>query len=64
MKNKKRNIQTETIWGKNIEYKMPYEMAENYCQKLKNKSQWQEYLCTVVNEQFGLLGTCTKVILF
>ena len=50
-----------------VEYKMPKLMAEEY---LKNRSgedkklRPNEYLCKVVNEGFGLLGECTKVILY
>lgn len=50
-----------------IEYKMPEEMAKAYL-KMRNmkesKRNAQEYLCKIVNEEFGLMGHCTRVILY
>lgn len=52
-----------------IEYKMPEALAEQLLKKRKGvagvgKMTPNEYLCYVVNEEFGLLGTCVKVITF
>lgn len=54
-----------------IEYKMPTELAEQLLKKRKGnvsggvgKMTPNEYLCYVVNEEYGLRGTCVKVILF
>lgn len=51
-----------------IEYKMPKEMAQNIL-KTRNKDETNkmkpnEFLCKIVNEQFGLKGYCTKVLLY
>lgn len=51
----------------NIEYKMPEQMAKDYYKKRGDNSAkmtMNEYLCKVVNEEYGLKGKCTKVILF
>ena len=50
-----------------FEYKMPLLMAKNYLRQAKmkdspNSKRGQEYLCRVVNEEFGIKGTCTRVI--
>lgn len=48
-----------------IEYKMPERMAQAYLKMRKGddaKRNPQEYLCKVVNEEFGLKGYCVKVI--
>lgn len=48
-----------------IEYKMPEKMAQTYLKMRKGddaKRNPQEYLCKVVNEEFGLKGYCVKVI--
>lgn len=48
-----------------IEYKMPEKMAKEF---LKNRTEEEkkmhlnDFLCKVVNEQFGLLYNCVKVI--
>lgn len=52
-----------------VEYKMPYELAEQLLKKRKgiagvNKMTPNEYLCYVVNEEYGIRGTCVKVITF
>lgn len=50
-----------------IEYKMPVAVAKTL---LKTRSATElkmrpnEFLCKVVNEQYGLLGNCTKVITY
>lgn len=49
-----------------IEYKMPKKMAQAL---LKNrhgadvKMQPNDYLCKIVNEEFGLKGYCTNVLI-
>lgn len=48
-----------------IEYKMPEKMAQEYLKMRKGddaKRNPQEYLCKVVNEEFGLKGYCANVI--
>ena len=50
-----------------IEYKMPKEMARIILKARKGtdaKMKPNDFLCKYVNEQYGLLGTCTNVILF
>lgn len=47
-----------------IEYKMSKEMAEGFLADRKNKiPNVNEYLCKIVNEQFGLKGYCINVLL-
>ena len=48
-----------------IEYKMPERMAQEYLKSRKGddaKMRPNDYLCKVVNENFGLKGHCVKVI--
>jgi hypothetical protein len=48
-----------------IEYKMPVEMAKTLLKNRKGdeaKMRPNDYLCKIVNEQFGLKGYCTNVI--
>lgn len=55
---------TEIRAGKEFEYKMPLAVYEDIlaeCKKEKGGDA-QAYLCNWVNEQFGLLGTCVRVI--
>ena len=55
------------IIGGTIEYKMPKEMANMYLKTAKGefaKKHPQEYLIKVVNEEFGVKGTCINVITF
>ena len=50
-----------------IEYKMPKEMAEMYLKTAKGefaKKHPKVYLIQVVNEEFGIKGTCINVITF
>ena len=50
-----------------IEYKMPKEMAAMYLKNAKGefaKKHPKEYLIQVVNEEFGVKGTCVNVITF
>lgn len=50
-----------------FEYKMLKEMADAYLKNRKgtdkNKHP-QDYLCQVVNSEFGIKGNCTKVLFF
>jgi hypothetical protein len=49
-----------------IEYKMSRECAEGILKDRKGpeaKIHPQTYLCQYVNEQYGLLGNCVKVII-
>ena len=50
--------------GGEIEYKMPEAMYNEIVKQAKkeNCGDLQTYLCKYVNEQFGLLGTCVRVI--
>ena len=51
----------------NVEYKMPKAMADAILKDRKDgdkKLRPQEYLVKFVNEQFGLLYNCTKVIIY
>jgi hypothetical protein len=51
----------------NIEYKMEKAMADALLKARKGedkKKHPQEYLCSVVNEQFGVKGNCVKVLFF
>ena len=50
-----------------VEYKMPKEMASRLLEDRKgndSKMRPNDYLCKVVNEEFGLKGYCTHVITF
>ena len=50
-----------------IEYKMPKQMAQEYFKLRKGEEQKMrpnEYLCKIVNENFGIKGYCTNVITF
>lgn len=55
------------IMNGTIEYKMPKEMASMYLKTAKGefaKKHPKEYLIQVVNEEFGIRGTCVNVITF
>lgn len=55
------------IMNGTIEYKMPKEMATMYLKTAKGefaKKHPKEYLIQVVNEEFGVKGTCVNVITF
>ena len=57
----------EKIMNGTIEYKMPKEMASMYLKTAKGdfaKKHPKEYLIKVVNEEFGIRGTCVNVITF
>jgi hypothetical protein len=48
-----------------IEYKMPIEMAKALLKDRKGddaKMRPNDYLCKIVNEQYGLKGYCINVI--
>lgn len=48
----------------NFEYKMSKEMANAYLKDRKGeerKKHPQKYLCEIVNNEFGMMGTCTRV---
>ena len=48
-----------------IEYEMSKEMAKQLLATRKGQDQNvhpQEFLCRVVNEEFGLKGNCTRVL--
>lgn len=50
-----------------VEYKMPKAMADMYLKTAKGefaKKHPIEYLIRVVNEEFGIKGTCVNVITF
>ena len=50
-----------------VEYKMPIEMAKNLLKNRKGedkKLRPNEFLCKVVNAEFGIKGTCVNVIQF
>ena len=55
---------TEIRAGGYLEYKMPYEIYNNYVKSAKreNTGDIQTYLCNIVNEQYGLFGACIRVI--
>ena len=48
-----------------IEYKMPEAMAKAYLNERtaeEKKMRPNDFLCKIVNEEFGLKGYCTSVI--
>ena len=50
-----------------IEYKMPKELAASILSTRKGTDKTmdpQAFLCKVVNEEFGLMGECTRVTLY
>ena len=60
---------SKTVWAKpfegGIEYEMSKEMAKQILATRKKEEQNvhpQEFLCRVVNEEFGLKGNCTRVL--
>lgn len=60
-----KNTKTHNIGD--IEYKMTKELADAYIKQRKGedkKKQHQEYLCEIVNTQFGIKGNCVKVLFF
>lgn len=64
IKNKKKVVVSQKG---NFEYKMTKEMANAYLNARKGeekKKHPQEYLCQIVNDNFGIKGTCTRVLFF
>ena len=64
-KNKKPTV--STINRGYFKYKMTKEMANAYLNARKGeekKKHPQEYLCQIVNDNFGVKGTCVEVIYF
>lgn len=60
--------ENKSVWTKPfyrpIEYEMPKEMAKVLLAERKGgdrNMRPQDYLCKVVNEDFGILGNCVKV---
>ena len=50
-----------------VEYKMPEAMAREYLKNRKGdeaKMRPNDFLCMIVNENFGLRGRCVNVILY
>lgn len=60
-----KSVRTKPYYGE-IEYEMPKAFAKELLKTRKgnenNKSQ-QDFLCEVVNMEFGIKGYCTRVIL-
>lgn len=60
-----KSVRTKPYYGE-IEYEMPKAFAKELLKTRKgnevNKPQ-QEFLCEVVNLEFGIKGNCTRVIL-
>ena len=61
--------EAKTVWTKpyeeGIEYEMSKELAKQILATRKGTDQNmhpQEFLCKVVNEEFGLKGNCTRVL--
>ena len=55
------------VEGRAYEYKMSAECARNILKDRKGndaKKNPQQYLCEYVTEQYGLLGTCVKVLTY
>lgn len=55
------------VEGRAYEYKMSAECARNILKDRKGndaKKNPQQYLCEYVTEQYGLLGTCIKVLTY
>ena len=68
-KNKNIEPESKSVWAKpyegEIEYEMSKEMAKQILATRKGTDQNvhpQEFLCRVVNEEFGLKGNCTRVL--
>lgn len=62
---------SKSVWSKplydEIEYEMPKEMVKQILATRKGDErnmQVQDFLCKVVNEEFGILGNCVKVTSF
>lgn len=66
---KNQENESKTVWAKpfegGIEYEMSKELAKQILATRKGSDQNmnpQEFLCRVVNEEFGLKGNCTRVL--
>lgn len=58
---------SKTLNDGSYEYKMTKEMASAYLNSRKGddkKKHPQEYLCQVVNDEFGIKGNCIRVLFF
>lgn len=55
-----KGVKTMKVKNNNIEYNMSKTMAQNYLKGNKKIDQ-NKFLCNIINEEFGLLGKCTKV---
>ena len=50
-----------------IKYKMPATLAREYIKSRKGadtRMNQNDFLCKIVNEEYGLLGYCIEVILY
>lgn len=50
-----------------FEYKMSEQLVQTYLKMRKGKDKTadpQEYLCKIINEEYGIKGNCTKVLTF
>ena len=50
-----------------IKYKMPAALAKEYIKSRKGaeaRMNQNDFLCKIVNEEYGLLGYCIEVILY
>ena len=64
IENESKSVPAKPFEG-DIEYEMPKELAKQILATRKGADQNvhpQEFLCRVVNEEFGLKGYCTRVI--
>lgn len=62
-----KKITQRTINNGYFEYKMTKDMADAYLKARKGddkKKNPQDYLCQIVNEEFGAKGTCVRVLFF
>lgn len=60
-------MRSNTITGRTFEYKMTKQMAKALLAepaRKEFKGSNQEYLCKCVNEDLGIIGTCTRVLLW
>ena len=51
----------------NFEYKMTTRLYEEYLKGRKGKNKNldpQTYLCQIINEEYGIKGTCVRVLTF
>lgn len=65
--NQSKNQAVMNVEGRAYEYKMSAECARNILKDRKGndaKKNPQQYLCEYVTEQYGLLGTCIRVLTY